>query len=117
MSTGFFAIRSFTLSRWMRGVKEIDFSSMRGNTGSRCFDVENTNIVVVYEGSKQKTEFKSNGGLNCDGIIHVTFKNLAFTQSNLQKLATKKVISLIFTDSNSKIITDLPLNPAQRQRC
>jgi hypothetical protein len=112
LSTGFLQFGTFTLSM-DAGSKEIDFFFIV-NTGSRCFDVENTNIVAVFEGGKQKTEYKNSGGLNCDGIIHVTFKNLAFTPSNLQKLATKKVISFIFTDSNSKAIT-IPLNPAQQQ--
>ncbi len=112
LSTGFVSFDGFTLSMDASS-KEIDFFFIV-NTGSKCFDVENTNITAIFEGGKQKTEYKNSGGLNCDGIIHVIFKNLSFTPSPLQKLATKKIISLIFTDSNSKAVT-INLSPAQQQ--
>ena len=112
LSTGFLTFDTFTLSMDASS-KEIDFFFIV-NSGPKCFDLENTNITAVFEGGKQKTEFRNSGGLNCDGIIHIIFRNLSFTQSSLTKLATKKVITLIFTDSNGKA-TPVSLSPAQQQ--
>ena len=48
--------------------------------------------------------------MNCDGIFHIIFKNSAYTNSLLQRLAAKKIVSIQFTGSNPKpyIISMLP---------
>ncbi|MES1223083.1 MAG: hypothetical protein ABUT20_46750, partial [Bacteroidota bacterium] len=38
----------------------------------------------------------------CDGIFHIIFKNSAYTNSNLQKLGAKKIVSFQLTGSSPK---------------
>jgi hypothetical protein len=52
--------------------------------------------------------------MNCEGLFHVTFKNLATTPSPLQKLSTKKVTAITLTGSN-KSVTTITLGQAQQQ--
>jgi hypothetical protein len=74
-------------------------------------------VTVTFEGGRtpQKTEYKNTGGMNCDGIVHIIFKNLSFTISQLTKLGTKKSVSLAFTDANGKVNT-FTFSPQQQQQ-
>lgn len=111
LSTGFISFEDFSLSMDANS-KEIDFFFLV-KVGSKCFD-ENSVVTVVFEGRNQKTEYKNTGGMNCDGTVHVIFKNLAFTSSQLTKLGTKKPISIAFTDSNGKTNT-VTFTPEQQK--
>jgi len=114
LSTGFVAYDDdFTLSMDANS-KEIDFFFLL-KTGSRCYD-ENSIVTVTFEGGRnpQKTQYKNAGGMNCDGVVHVIFKNLSFTMSQLTKLGTKKAISIAFTDNNGKV-NSFTLSPPQQQ--
>jgi len=111
LSTGFLSFEDFSLSM-DAGAKEIDFFFLV-KVGSKCFD-ENSVVTVTFEGRNQKTEYKNTGGMNCDGTIHVIFRNLAFTSSQLTKLGTRKPVSIGFTDSNGKTNT-VPLSPEQQK--
>jgi hypothetical protein len=111
LSTGFVPYDDFSLSMDANS-KEIDFFFLV-KTGSKCYD-ENSIVTVTFEGRNQKTEYKNTGGMNCDGIVHVIFKNLSFTISQLTKLATKKAVSIGFTDNNGKVNT-FTLSPQQQQ--
>lgn len=112
LSTGFIAFNDFSVSMDANS-KEIDFFFLV-KTGSKCFDAENSVVTVTFEGKNQRAVYKNSGGTNCDGTIHVIYKNLAFTASALTKLGTKKAVSIMFTDSNGKTNT-VSLTPQQQQ--
>jgi hypothetical protein len=100
LSTGFIELQGNTLSIDINS-KEIDFFFVLTGGTVKCL-TEETEITMVYEGGKQKQEFKNYGSMNCDGIFHVIFKNSAYTNSQLQRLAAKKIISIQFTGSSPK---------------
>ena len=108
LSTGFIELQGNTLSIDINS-KEIDFFFVLTSPAVKCLD-EATEVTMVYEGGKQKQEFKNYGSMNCDGIFHIIFKNSAYTNSLLQRLAAKKIVSIQFTGSNPKpyIISMLP---------
>src|SRR4051812_31277516 len=111
LSTGFIPFDDFSLSMDANG-KEIDFFFVV-RLGSKCFD-ENSVVVATFEGKNQKQQYKNSGGMNCEGTIHMIFKNLAYTNSQLTKLATKKTVSIAFTDMNGKVNT-VTLSPEQQK--
>lgn len=113
LSTGFIPLQDLSLS-FDANSKEIDLFFVMNNAAAKCFD-EESSITVTYEGGKLKTELKSNGSLNCDGLFHVILKNSQYTPSNLQKLATKKVINIKVISANNKI-TNINLTPEQQQQ-
>ncbi len=108
LTTGFIDLQGNTLSIDINN-KEIDFFFVLTGPTVKCLD-EETQLTVVYEGGKLKQQFKNYGSMNCDGIFHVIFKNSAYTNSQLQRLSVKKIVSIQFTGSNPKpfIISLLP---------
>jgi len=109
LSTGFIDLQGNTLSVDISS-KEIDFFFVLTGPAVKCLD-EETEITMVYEGGKLKQQFKNYGSLNCDGIFHLIFKNSAYTNSQLQRLSAKKIVSIQFTTTNSPkpyIISLLP---------
>ncbi len=93
--------------------KEIDFLfSLTNKSQEKCFDDAST-ISFVFEG-KQKASFRNTGTMNCEGLFHVTFKNLATTPGPLQRLSTKKITAISLT-GNDKSITTVSLGPQQQQ--
>jgi hypothetical protein len=113
LSTGFVPFSSVSLSIDADG-KEIDFLfSFTNKSEEKCFDDVST-ISFVYEG-KQKANFRNTGTMNCQGLFHVTFKNLATTPSPLQKLATKKLTAIMFTGNNNTVTT-VTLGAEQQQQ-
>jgi len=108
LSTGFIELQGNTLSIDINS-KEIDFFFVLTGPTVKCLD-EATEVNFIYEGGKLKQEFKNYGSMNCDGIFHVIFKNSAYTNSQLQRLAAKKIVSIQFTGNNPKpyIISILP---------
>jgi hypothetical protein len=90
---------------------EVDFFfSVSGD--SKCFDNSST-ATILFDGSKSKNNFKNTGTMNCEGLFHFTFRNLAGTPGALQRFATQKVSSISFAGNNKKI-TLVTLNEAQK---
>jgi len=112
LSTGFIELQGNTLSIDISS-KEIDFFFVLNNTAVKCLN-EETELTVTYEGGKFKTEFKNSGSMNCDGIFHLIFKNSAYTNSQLQRLAAKKIISMQFSGSSPKPYL-ISFTPEQQQ--
>ena len=113
ISTGFTPFSALNLSI-DADAKEIDFLfSVTNKSEEKCFDDAST-ISFVYEGGKLKSNFRNTGTMNCEGLFHVTFKNLATTPGTLQRLATKKIITISLT-GNNKSVTTITLGPAQQQ--
>ena len=112
LSTGFVPFSSTTLSIDADG-KEIDFLfTITNKSDERCFDDAST-ISFVFEG-KQKSIFRNTGTMNCEGLFHVTFKNLQTTPGNLQRLITKKITAISLT-GNNKSVTTITLGPQQQR--
>ena len=71
----------------------------------RCYDDQST-VEVIFEGEKTKWKFKNTGTMNCDGAFHFSFKNYTTTNSQLNKIATKKLaqIKLVGSDKAETVI-------------
>jgi hypothetical protein len=111
MSTGLIQLNGASLSIDADG-KEIDFFfSMDGK--EKCFS-DASAAVVIYEGTRMKGNFKNNGPVNCDGIFHLIFRNIAATPTLLQRLITQKIISIQFT-GNNKTQTTINFSPEEQQ--
>jgi hypothetical protein len=112
LTTGFVPFSSTALSI-DADAKEIDFLfSIINKSEEKCFDDAST-ISFVMEG-KQKANFRNTGTMNCEGLFHVTFKNLATSPGPLQRLATKKITAITLT-GNNKSITTVTLGAQQQQ--
>lgn len=112
ISTGFVPFSSALLSIDAES-KEIDFLfSIKNPSDPKCFDDAST-ISFVFEG-KQKATFRNTGTMNCEGLFHVTFKNLTTTPGPLQKLATKKITAITLT-GNNKSVSAITLGVQQQQ--
>ena len=112
LTTGFVPF-SATLLSIEADSKEIDFLfSLSDKSESKCFDDAST-ISFVLEG-KQKANFRNTGTMNCEGLFHVTFKNLTTTPGVLQRLTSKKITAISLT-GNNKTVTTISLGPTQQQ--
>ena len=114
LSTGFIQMDGASLAINADN-KEIDFFfSMDGK--EKCL-TDGSSVIVNYEGKKVKATFRNNGPVNCDGIFHIIFKNLATTPTLLQRLITQKIISIQFINENNskKPVLSLDLSEEQQQ--
>ncbi len=93
--------------------REIDYFFVIANRSANCIG-EQSEALFLFEGGKQKMILRNTGGDNCNGYFHILMKNGVNTPSNLQKLATKKVVSITFSDRNDKKTT-IALSPAQQE--
>lgn len=116
ITTGFIPFK--TLKRFSLSLdankKEIDFFFNLTGVPDQCFDDQST-AVVTFEGGRLKSTFRNTGSMNCQGLFHFTFKNLAATPSMLQRMATKKILSIKLMGSNSAEV-NLVLNEAQQDQ-
>jgi len=81
---------------------EVDFFfALNSGSEGKCFN-ESSQTVVSYEGTKLKATFKNTGSMNCEGNFHFTFRNTTATPSALNRLATIKIDSFKWVDSNKK---------------
>jgi len=80
------------------GKLEIDWMIEVGN-GNLCFD-DNADIQVFFEGSKQRLMFRNAGTMNCEGLLHVLFKNGPSTNYQLNKLATLPIQRIVVSKSD-----------------
>lgn len=75
---------------------EIDFFFSLSPSGEGlCFD-NNSPVTILFEGGRLKSNFRNTGSLNCEGLYHFNFRNVATTPSILQRMATKKILSFTF---------------------
>jgi hypothetical protein len=116
ISTGFvnFSLNGIPLSISVDATStDIDF--FLWFTGEqKCFD-EGSNIQINFEGDRYKQNFKNTGSMNCEGAFHFTFKNVANTPPQLQRLADKKITSFHITGPN-KAVTDVSFSADQKQQ-
>lgn len=91
--------------------KELDFFFSVGP--DKCFD-ENSMLSIVYDDGHTKNNFRNTGSMNCEGLFHFTIRNTSTTNYNLERMSTKKVKALVFT--NDKTTTTVLLNADQQQQ-
>ena len=111
LSTGFISLPYASLTI-QATAKEIDFFFTLTGEGN-CFDYE-SNVLVVFEGTKLKTTYKSSGTVNCDGYFHFSFRNGQTVSGLLDRIATKKIVSMKFTGTLKKETT-IELTADQQQ--
>jgi len=111
LTSGFVTFQDVSLST-DADAYEIDLFFVIKFPAEKCFD-ENSEATVLFEGGKLTADYANNGPTNCKGIFHMIFKNSAYTPSALQKLCTKKIISIKFKDSAEKLVT-LNFTPEQQ---
>jgi hypothetical protein len=112
LSTGFFSLRSFTLSIDITQ-KEIDYFFVMKELRNKCFD-DFTTATFVQEGGKQKFLLRNKGSMNCEGILHLVMSNNTVTPSALQKMTAKRTIAikLSYADGSS---ADIKLDSAAQE--
>lgn len=79
---------------------EIDWMIEVG-AGNLCFDDEST-IQVFFKGTKLKLLFRNSGTVNCEGLLHVLFKNSPTTNYQLSKLSTLPIERILVTNAAEK---------------
>lgn len=92
---------------------EIDFF-LWFSKDQKCFDDQST-IQVNFEGERIKQSYRNTGSMNCEGAFHFTFKNVAVTPYNLQRLIDKKISGFKITGTN-KTVTDFNLTVEQKDQ-
>lgn len=68
-----------------------------------CFNDQSA-AAFSFDGSRSKSNQKNSSAMNCDGIFSIVFRNTNSTSYALNKLATQKATSIIFTGSNNQKI-------------
>ena len=112
LSTGFIKLQLSALSI-DADKKDFDFFfNIEG--ADKCFDDQST-LVVMFDGSKQRNTYRNSGSTNCEGLFHFTVRNGPETPFVVKRFATIKVAQLIFTTNNSKKPTTITLTPAQQE--
>lgn len=104
-TTGFMTLGQ-GLNRFLLSVDatktEVDFFfALNSGSEGKCFN-DASQAMVVYEGTKLKATFRNTGSMNCEGTFHFSFRNTTATPSALNRLATLKVDSFKWVDSNKK---------------
>ncbi|MES1217992.1 MAG: hypothetical protein ABUT20_20970 [Bacteroidota bacterium] len=112
LSTGFMQLQLASLSIDADKKMFDFFFTIEGP--DKCFD-ENTTVVVVFEGNKQKSTFRNSGSMNCEGLFHFTVRNGPETPFAVKRLSTQKVIQFIFTADPNKKPTTITLTPSQQE--
>ena len=118
LTTGFFPL-STGLNKVLVSIEatatDIDFLFALNNGGDqRCFDDAST-AQVSFDSTRLKSNYRNSGSMNCEGLFHFNFRNVATTPSNLKKLSITKVASIRFT-GNNKTITDVTLTEEDKVR-
>jgi hypothetical protein len=109
LTTGFMTMNNSKMSITADD-KELDFFISLGS--SACFDDAST-LSIVFEDGRTKSNFRSSGSMNCEGLFHFVIRNTTTTNSNLQRLATKKVKTMTLT--HGKDVTSITPNESEQQ--
>jgi len=112
LSTGFIPLQLCSLSIDADKKMFDFFFTLEG--ADRCFD-DNSTVVVVFDGNKQKSTFRNSGSMNCEGLFHFTVRNGPETPFAVKRFSTQKVSQLIFTGNNNKKPAVITLTAAQQQ--
>lgn len=109
LTTGFVQLTNSRLSVTADN-KELDF--FIAAPSDKCFDDAST-LTITFEDGRTKSLFHNTGSMNCEGLFHFTIRNTPTSNSNLQRLETKKVKGFVLTNGN--VVTSILLNETQQQ--
>ena len=109
LSTGFMQLTNAKLSVTADS-KELDF--FIAVSGGKCYDDAST-VTITFEDGRTKSNFRSSGSMNCEGLFHFLIRNTPTSNSHLQRLETKKIKSIVLT--NGPTVTSILLNEEQQQ--
>jgi hypothetical protein len=71
----------------------------------KCFD-DNTTAEIFFEGMKSKVTARTQSTMNCEGLVQLVFRNTAGTPTTmLQRISTKKILSINFIREMKKAVT------------
>jgi len=110
ISSGFIQLQNGSVTIDADATQVDIFFSLTGT--DKCFD-NNSTAAIFFEGSKLKMTTRNAGSMNCEGFFHFNFRNTPSTNSLLQKIATQKISSILFT-GNSKQETRLNFSTEQQ---
>ena len=111
LSTGFIPLKAASVSIDTDKKLFDFFFTVEG--ADKCFDDQST-VVVMFEGSKQKNNFRNSGSTNCEGLFHFTIRNGPETPFAVKRFSTLKVTQFIFTVNNSAKPVTITLTPEQQ---
>ncbi|MBS1608518.1 MAG: hypothetical protein JSS70_07135 [Bacteroidetes bacterium] len=112
VSTGYIPLQSSSISV-DADKREFDFFfTIEGI--DKCFDDQST-VVIMFEGSKQKNTFRNSGSTNCEGLFHFTVRNGPETPFAVKRFLTIKTTQFIFTVNNSQKPVIVTLTAAQQE--
>lgn len=97
ISTGFINLPDGRLNIECDG-KEIDLFFI---VNGKCFQ-DNSNIYVYFDGIKARMTYRNTGSMNCDGYVHVKYRNQANPNTMLKRFTTHKVTQIVFVDADKK---------------
>jgi len=112
LSTGFVQLKLSALSI-EASKKEFDFFFALDGA-DKCFD-DNSTLLILFEGNKQRNNLRNTGSMNCEGLFHFTVKSGPETPVAVKRLSTQKVTQFTFVGSNKKEII-ISLTPAQQEQ-
>ena len=112
LSTGYIPLQTSSVSV-DADKKEFDFFFTIEGV-DKCFDDQST-VIVMLEGSKQKNTFRNSGSTNCEGLFHFTIRNGPETPFAVKRFSTIKVVQFIFKVNNSKKPVTITLTPPQQE--
>ena len=94
--------------------KEIDFFfSLSNGSEGWCFDNSST-AIVQFAGTRLKSTNRNTGSMNCQGLFHFTFRNVATTPSALTRLTTHPIESFSFKSKDKQY--DFQLRESDREK-
>ncbi len=112
LSTGFVQLKLSSVSI-DANKKEFDFFFTLDGV-DKCFD-DNSTVVILFEGGKQRSNFRNSGSMNCEGLFHFTVKSGPATPFVVKRLGTQKINQITFTGNNKKE-TIVSLTPTQQDQ-
>jgi hypothetical protein len=101
ITTGFMSLGSGMVSLTIDATAaEIDMM-FKFRSAGQCFDDASTS-EVLFDGTKAKAFYKNNGGMNCEGIYHINFRNTVSTPYGFKRLMTTKVNTIKIIGADKK---------------
>jgi hypothetical protein len=112
LSTGFVQLKLSSVSIDANKKEFYFFFTLDG--ADKCFD-DNSTVIILFEGGKQRSNFRNSGSMNCEGLFHFTVKSGPATPFVVKRFGTQKISQLTFT-GNAKKETIISLTPTQQDQ-
>jgi hypothetical protein len=97
ISTGFITLPDGKLNIESDG-KEIDLFFI---VNGKCF-ADGSNVYVYFDSVRARMTYRNTGSMNCDGYVHIRFRNQANPNTQLKRFSTHEVTQIIFVDADKK---------------